>query len=101
MILREEINFPDNYEPDAKSLICHLTCHDLSKRIGNLVGGAQDVKTHKYFDQINFNEIKHSQAEAPYKPKASRITPELIADKEYSTLEQLTGDAISIETDIF
>lgn len=55
MVLRDKIKFPKDYDPDARSLICHLTCHDLSKRYGNLIGGADDVKSHRYFTSINFS----------------------------------------------
>ena len=37
--LNEKIKFPKDFDPGAKSLIRHLTEHDLSRRYGNLVKG--------------------------------------------------------------
>ena len=39
MTIREKIPFCAGFPSDAKSLIKHLTMHDLSKRYGNLVNG--------------------------------------------------------------
>ena len=33
-VLKDPIPFDDGYDPDARSLIRHLTKHDLSKRYG-------------------------------------------------------------------
>ena len=37
--LNEKIRFPKDFDNGAKSLIKHLTDHDLSKRYGNLLKG--------------------------------------------------------------
>jgi protein kinase X len=44
LVLNSKMKFPKGFDHDAKSLIRHLTCHDVSKRYGNLKGGADDVK---------------------------------------------------------
>jgi hypothetical protein len=38
-ILRGRIQFPQNFDKDAKSLVKHLLVADLSKRYGNLKNG--------------------------------------------------------------
>lgn len=53
-MLRQPIAYPKEYHADAKSLVKHLTVHNLSKRFGNLIGGATDVKSHRYFKNIDF-----------------------------------------------
>jgi hypothetical protein len=35
-ILRGKVQFPNNFDKDAKSLVKHLLVSDLSKRYGNL-----------------------------------------------------------------
>jgi len=43
--------------------------HDLSKRFGNLIGGAGDVKNHRYFQKIDFTAIKNmAWHDVPYVP---------------------------------
>lgn len=57
MTLKNKIPFPAGFPSDAKSLIRHLTKHDLSKRYGNLVNGSGDVRSHRFFKNINFDQI--------------------------------------------
>ena len=68
MILRQKISFPKGFPSDAKSLVKHLTAHDLSKRFGNLINGIEDVKTHRYFKTIDFKQLEKKQIPAPHMP---------------------------------
>jgi protein kinase X len=54
MILHDKIKFPKNFDEGAKSIIKHLTDHDLSKRYGNLRHGANDIKKHRFFKNADF-----------------------------------------------
>lgn len=54
MILQERIKFPKNFDEGAKSIIRHLTDHDLSKRYGNLKNGSEDIKKHRFFKYTDF-----------------------------------------------
>jgi len=55
--LKGKIRFPKNFYKDAKSLIKHLLEADLSKRYGNLKNGADDIKNHRWFGKINWQEM--------------------------------------------
>ena len=57
MTLRERIPFPRGFNSEAKSLIRHLTAHDLSKRYGNLVNGSGDIRSHRFFRLIDFAQL--------------------------------------------
>jgi hypothetical protein len=49
--------------------------HELSKRFGNLIGGAADVKNHRYFSKIDFTAIKNMACkDVPYIPPKGQIT---------------------------
>lgn len=54
MIVQSKIRFPKDFDSSAKSMIRHLTDHDLSKRYGNLKYGAEDIKNHRFFKETNF-----------------------------------------------
>lgn len=83
IILRDSIEFSSSYHSDAKSLIRHLTMHDLSKRFGNLIGGAQDVKNHRYFSKIDFTAIINmAWHDVPYIPPPPRISLETLRDSQ-------------------
>lgn len=46
-----------------------LLTADLSKRYGNLKGGADDVKGHRWFHAVDFNKLVARQMRAPYIPQ--------------------------------
>ena len=68
MIISQKIRFPKNFDKKAKSLIRHLTDHDLSKRYGNLRHGSEDVKNHRFFNEINFYSLVTQTVKPPHVP---------------------------------
>ena len=68
MILTEKMRFPKNFDSSAKSIIRHLTDHDLSKRYGNLKYGSEDVKKHRFFKDISFAALLAQKVKPPYVP---------------------------------
>ena len=79
MTLREKIPFVSGFPSDAKSLIKHLTHHDLSKRFGNLVNGSGDVRSHRFFKHLDFAQVATQRMAAPHVPSAR-------AKKDYASL---------------
>ncbi len=47
----------------------HLLRRDLSKRYGNLKNGTQDIKGHRFFEKIDWQQLLHKKIPAPYIPK--------------------------------
>ena len=74
MTLKSKILFPKNFDSHAKSLIKKLCKHDLSERYGNLHGGVNDIKNHKFFADINWNDMVNQSIKAPYVPEKKLIT---------------------------
>ncbi len=79
-ILKGKIKFPKDFCKNAKSIVKHLVTADLSKRYGNLkkginskikILGVADIKTHRYFVQIDWNLLLAKSLPVPYKPKVS------------------------------
>ena len=68
LILRKKMKFPKDFNEGAKSIIKHLTDHDLSKRYGNLTGGSDDIKAHRFFSDVNFYNIITQQEKPKYVP---------------------------------
>lgn len=73
-ILHKPVAFPENpssYEPlteEAKDLITQLLTVDRSKRLGNLAGGAADVKGHPWFKGVVWDKIYHREYDGPIIP---------------------------------
>ena len=66
--MKGKIKFPRNFDKDAKSLIKHLLVADLSKRYGNLKNGAEDIKNHRWFAEIDWKLMLEKKLPIPYKP---------------------------------
>ena len=70
MTLQQQIPFPKGFPSEAKSLIRHLTDHDLSKRYGNLVQKSLDVRNHRFFRLIDFAKLQAQKVVPPHIPTA-------------------------------
>jgi hypothetical protein len=53
-IINTKPRYLEGFDSRLKSLIKHLLRRDLSKRYGNLKDGAEDIKNHRFFEDINF-----------------------------------------------
>ncbi|OKL62145.1 cAMP-dependent protein kinase type 2 [Talaromyces atroroseus] len=67
-ILRGKIKFPPYMHPDAVDLLSQLITPDLTKRLGNLHGGPEDVKTHPWFAEVTWDRLLRKDIDAPYVP---------------------------------
>jgi serine/threonine protein kinase len=70
-ILKGKVKFPSSFNSNAKSLVKHLLVQDLSKRYGNLKGGVNDIKNHRFFKNMDWNALLKEKIKAPYIPKVS------------------------------
>eukprot|EP00316_Scyphosphaera_apsteinii_P023764 CAMPEP_0119345512 /NCGR_PEP_ID=MMETSP1333-20130426/107527_1 /TAXON_ID=418940 /ORGANISM="Scyphosphaera apsteinii, Strain RCC1455" /LENGTH=328 /DNA_ID=CAMNT_0007357987 /DNA_START=65 /DNA_END=1051 /DNA_ORIENTATION=+ len=68
-ILEGKIKFPWHFDRHSKDVIKRLLTADLTKRIGNLKGGAEDVKKHKCFAGIDYEQLAARNIEPPIKPE--------------------------------
>jgi len=67
-ILEGKIKFPWHFDRHSKDLIKKLLTADLTKRLGNLKDGAEGIKKHKWFQEINWDELLKREATPPIKP---------------------------------
>eukprot|EP00931_Biecheleriopsis_adriatica_P011447 TRINITY_DN112538_c0_g1_i1.p1 TRINITY_DN112538_c0_g1~~TRINITY_DN112538_c0_g1_i1.p1 ORF type:complete len:334 (-),score=97.02 TRINITY_DN112538_c0_g1_i1:44-1045(-) len=67
-ILAGKITFPKIFNKEAKSLVKKLLTADLGKRYGNLKAGADDIKTHKWFKDLDWNDLLAKKIEPTFKP---------------------------------
>eukprot|EP00413_Alexandrium_margalefii_P047884 CAMPEP_0204584322 /NCGR_PEP_ID=MMETSP0661-20131031/46272_1 /ASSEMBLY_ACC=CAM_ASM_000606 /TAXON_ID=109239 /ORGANISM="Alexandrium margalefi, Strain AMGDE01CS-322" /LENGTH=324 /DNA_ID=CAMNT_0051593759 /DNA_START=33 /DNA_END=1007 /DNA_ORIENTATION=+ len=67
-ILSGKIVFPKLFNKEAKGLVKKLLTADLGKRYGNLKGGSDDIKQHKWFKDMNWDNLIAKTIPAPFKP---------------------------------
>eukprot|EP00308_Calcidiscus_leptoporus_P008285 CAMPEP_0119357114 /NCGR_PEP_ID=MMETSP1334-20130426/5566_1 /TAXON_ID=127549 /ORGANISM="Calcidiscus leptoporus, Strain RCC1130" /LENGTH=889 /DNA_ID=CAMNT_0007371295 /DNA_START=176 /DNA_END=2845 /DNA_ORIENTATION=+ len=58
-ILDGTVNYPSSLDSDAKDLISKLLQKDISRRLGNLLGGAKDIKNHAFFADVDWANPYH------------------------------------------
>eukprot|EP01112_Ceratiomyxa_fruticulosa_P001789 TRINITY_DN1195_c0_g2_i1.p1 TRINITY_DN1195_c0_g2~~TRINITY_DN1195_c0_g2_i1.p1 ORF type:complete len:464 (-),score=68.51 TRINITY_DN1195_c0_g2_i1:327-1718(-) len=68
-ILGGRIQFPSHFDPNAKDLIRKLLASDRTRRLGNLKGGANDVKQHKWFKGVEWDLLYYKRVVAPIIPE--------------------------------
>lgn len=68
-ILKGKVRFPKDFDKDVKSIIKHLLVADVSKRLGMMKGGADDVKQHKWFSKIDWKSLLAKKTPMAYKPQ--------------------------------
>lgn len=53
---------------EARDIIAGLCTVDVSKRLGNVSGGASTVKTHPWFQGIDWDALYHRKMDGPIVP---------------------------------
>jgi len=70
-ILSGKVAFQRHVDKNAKALVRKLLTADLGKRYGNLKNGVDDIKTHKWFKDINWADLLEKKIAAPFKPQVA------------------------------
>ena len=70
-ILAGKLNFPRYIDRNVKALIKKLLLADLTKRYGCLKAGADDIKKHKWFSDMNWAHLVEKKLPAPIMPQVS------------------------------
>jgi protein kinase A len=67
-IVNATYNPPDGMDESAKDLVAKLLVCAPASRLGNLSGGWNDVKSHTWFQDMDFKKIAKKEVSAPYIP---------------------------------
>jgi len=87
-ILEGKIKFPWHFDRHSKDLIKKLLTADLTKRIGNLKGGAEDVKRHKWYSAAALSSPLFESLTPDPLAVAAPIQPEIEGEADTSNFEQ-------------
>ncbi|KAG0365124.1 AGC protein kinase Gad8 [Gamsiella multidivaricata] len=86
-ILQDELRFPDEVSPDARSLLTALLTRDPNQRLGN--NGSSAIKQHSFFKPISFPHLMAKRIHPPFKPSVSSATDTSNFDEEFTSEEPL------------
>eukprot|EP01068_Selenidium_serpulae_P009816 Selendium_serpulae@DN5326_c0_g1_i1.p1 len=67
-ILNGKIVFPKYFDKNGKQLVKKLLTPDLGKRFGNLKNGVDDIKLHRWFSGLSWENLFNKKIEPPSKP---------------------------------
>lgn len=67
-ILVGKVYYPSYFHPDAVDLLTKLITADLTRRLGNLQGGAEDIRNHPWFSEVVWEKLLLKDIETPYEP---------------------------------
>ncbi|CAG0897890.1 unnamed protein product [Darwinula stevensoni] len=70
-ILAGRVEWPRHIDPVAKDLVKKLLVHDRTKRLGSMKNGAEDVKRHRWFKNIDWEDVFYRKVKPPIVPKVS------------------------------
>lgn len=62
------LRYPDFLSENVKSLLDGLFQKDPDKRLGGGAGGADEIKTHPWFAQVDWNAYLRKEIKAPFIP---------------------------------
>ncbi|KAF9998079.1 AGC protein kinase Gad8 [Modicella reniformis] len=86
-ILQDELRFPEEISPTARSLLSALLTRDPAQRLGNT--GSSAIKQHPFFDPISFTLLMAKKLQPPFKPSVSSATDTSNFDEEFTSEEPL------------
>jgi len=67
-IVNGRLVFPRQFNNECKDIVKKLLSREIQHRLGNLKGGVDDIKAHKWFEDINFNDYLEKRIQAPWVP---------------------------------
>jgi serine/threonine protein kinase len=73
-ILHNELLFPPGFSERAQSLVRGLLDRNPSLRLGSGPQDAQEIKSHMYFSDVDWDKLIKKQVKPPFKPKVESET---------------------------
>jgi len=70
-ILSGKVDWPKHVEPAGKDLVKRLLVQDRTKRIGCLKAGAEDIKKHRFFKSIDWEDVYYRKLKPPIVPRVT------------------------------
>ncbi len=58
-------------QDDEKEFIRGFLTGDLTRRLGNLKGGVDEIKQHRYFKGLDFEKLQSLELKSPYIPRVT------------------------------
>eukprot|EP00479_Gromia_sphaerica_P007006 TRINITY_DN2179_c0_g1_i1.p1 TRINITY_DN2179_c0_g1~~TRINITY_DN2179_c0_g1_i1.p1 ORF type:complete len:121 (-),score=26.35 TRINITY_DN2179_c0_g1_i1:177-539(-) len=70
-ILAGKIEFPPYIDSFARDLISELLASNITKRLGNLKNGVEDIKNHPFFVTVDWEACYNKEIRPPFRPEVN------------------------------
>lgn len=90
LILMEEVKFPRNISPNARSLLSGLLVKNPKQRLGGGPDDAKEIMAHPFFASINWTDLVQKRITPPFKPQVTSDTDTRYFDREF------TGESVEL-----
>ena len=93
-ILKSEAPMPGFLSDDVKDFILKLLVKDPRKRLGGGISDAEDVKTHRFFRTVNWDDLLQKNIPAPFVPKIRGDTDVSNFSEEFTNMNPVDSPGI-------
>jgi len=99
-IIDGTVDFPNYVSDDARDIVLQLLEADLTKRLGCMRRGAEDILDHPFFASIDWEALERREIEAP-------ILPEVLGDDDtgcfevYDEVDITEDDGEEVDQELF
>ena len=93
-ILNLEPMMPDFLSPDVKDFILKLLIKEPRKRLGGGPLDAEEVKRHKFFTSINWDDLLKRNIPAPFIPRISSTTDVSNFSEEFTSMPPVDSPSV-------
>ena len=90
---KKEIILPNNFSEEGKDLIIKLLNIDPKKRLGSGKNGFKDLKNHKYFENINWDDLENKKIKPPFVPNIDNSIDLKYFDKMFTDEVNITKES--------
>lgn len=101
-IVHGNIYFPRSFDPLARDLVEGLLQRDRTKRFGTILGGAQTIKNHPFFEGVNWDAMLRGTTNPPIRPRlSSPADPSIYLNARYEEddLDQQPEEELAYDND--
>jgi serine/threonine protein kinase len=89
---KKPLNLNNFFSEEAKDLITKLVEIDPKKRLGAGSKGFENLKKHKYFENINWNDLQNKKTQPPFIPEIESETDLRYFDKVFTDENNITKE---------
>ncbi|XP_025155740.1 ribosomal protein S6 kinase beta-2 [Harpegnathos saltator] len=92
-ILRGKLILPQYLTPDARDLVRKLLKRQVAQRLGSGPSDGEQVKTHRFFKHINWDDVISRKLEPPFRPTLASEDDVSQFDKTFTTSAPIDSPA--------